>query len=443
MKRSVKIFASITIIIVLISTITIIGYTVLNSKTTKQVHVGVTYGGDTVEDAKLLIDKVKGYTNLFVIASGILQYNYNETLEYVCDYAVNAGLDIIVYSGSYETQASTTESFIASAKEKWGSHFLGVYFGDEPGGKMLDGDRETRVDLGDVPNVGNVTKYSDRLLVSQTNGSVEVSKEFRISGGIGISQTERKASPIGSPFNSVIFSSNYTSYDLDGTIRFSNFADPQNPEFLVYLPNGTVTLQKGYSNPSVPVTDKGSISQFTPYQEIWDSRPFQTINDSATVATAYVNAMQTAASKIRNQSDLKLFTSDYALHWYDYKGGYDTIFAQLGWNNTVAQEIGLVRGAANLQGKNWGTIITWKYMQAPYLTDGNEMFEQMKTSYETGAEYVIVFNYAEDMSGPYGTLKEEHFQALERFWKDVVKNPSVTHVGVKAEAVLVLPKDYG
>ncbi|MGD6932813.1 MAG: hypothetical protein ACQCN5_01230, partial [Candidatus Bathyarchaeia archaeon] len=47
------------------------------------------------------------------------------------------------------------------------------------------------------------------------------------------------------------------------------------------------------------------------------------------------------------------------------------------------------------------------------------------------------------MSGPYGTLKDEHFQALERFWNDVVKNSAVTHGGVKAEAALVLPKDYG
>ena len=119
------------------------------------------------------------------------------------------------------------------------------------------------------------------------------------------------------------------------------------------------------------------------------------------------------------------------------------VLAELGWNNTVAQEIGLVRGAANLQDKSWGTIITWKYTQPPYLTSGEEMFEQMRTSYECGAEYVVVFNYAEDMEGPYGTLQEEHFQALERFWNEVVQNPNVVHGGVKAEAALVLPKNYG
>ncbi len=71
------------------------------------------------------------------------------------------------------------------------------------------------------------------------------------------------------------------------------------------------------------------------------------------------------------------------------------------------------------------------------------MFDQMKASYEAGAEYVVVFNYAEDMKSPYGTLQEEHFQALEGFWNDVVQNNSVVHGGIKAEAALVLPADYG
>jgi len=131
------------------------------------------------------------------------------------------------------------------------------------------------------------------------------------------------------------------------------------------------------------------------------------------------------------------------LYWWDYQSGYDMVLAELAWNNSVAQEIGLVRGAANLQGKSWGTILTWKYTHAPYLTDGAEMFDQMKASYEAGAEYVVVFNYAKDMSGPYGILQEEHFQALERFWDEVVQNPNVSHGGIKAEAVLVLPNDYG
>ncbi len=444
MKRA-KIISIAIIFIIIIGTGATISYVALSKNSeTKSIHVGVTYGGNNFEDAKVLIDKVKNYTNLFVIASGHLQYDYDNTLDDICDYAVNAGLDIIFYSGSYENLASTTMTFIASAQERWGSHFLGVYFGDEPSGKLLDGDSDTPVYLGDFPNLGNVTKYGDQIVIRQTdrqaNYTIETGTSFSPLGNVNFEYSNYTST--GSSYNA-------TNYSPDGTVTvtwsYSIYKENYSyREEINYFKNGTVTLQKGFSNsPSVPVTDRGSISQFTPYQELWDSRPFQTANDSSTVTSAYVNALQAAASKVRNQSDLKLFTSDYTLYWYDYKGGYDTVFAQLGWNNTVAQEIGLTRGAANLQGKDWGTIITWKYTQNPYLASGDEIYQQMKESYECGAKYVLVFNYAQNMTGPYGTLQEEHFQALERFWNDVVNNPSVTQGGVKAEAVLVLPADYG
>ena len=137
------------------------------------------------------------------------------------------------------------------------------------------------------------------------------------------------------------------------------------------------------------------------------------------------------------------FTSDYALYWFDYLAGYDTVLAQLGWNQTDSKVIGLVRGAATLQDKDWGTIITWKYTQAPYLASGQEVYDQMKLSYEAGAKYVVIFNYAKDMNSTFGTLQPEHFEALERFWREVVQNPFVGHGSVKAEAAFVLPKNYG
>ena len=40
-------------------------------------------------------------------------------------------------------------------------------------------------------------------------------------------------------------------------------------------------------------------------------------------------------------------------------------------------------------------------------------------------------------------MTDEHFEALESFWNDIVKNPEVIHGSVKAEAVLVLPQNYG
>ena len=41
---------------------------------------------------------------------------------------------------------------------------------------------------------------------------------------------------------------------------------------------------------------------------------------------------------------------------------------------------------------------------------------------EAGAKYLVIFNFAENMTGPYGTLQQEHFDALNRFWNEVVQN---------------------
>jgi hypothetical protein len=230
---------------------------------------------------------------------------------------------------------------------------------------------------------------------------------------------------------------------------------------ITYYPNGSITLKEiaysstYYHNGSVTFQEKSNyfftmengtdrISQVEPYEEVLSRHP---IPNCAVAAEKFVSRNQKILENFRNQwlinQSFPVFTSDYALYWWDYLSGYDVMLAQLGWNNTVAQEIGLVRGAANLQGKGWGVILTWKYYEWPYLADGEEIYEQMRTAYETGAEYVVLFNYAEDMDGAYGTLQDDHFDALERFWNEVVQNSEVVHGGVKADAVLVLPSNYG
>lgn len=442
--KSNRFSACFLVCLIIAATLAINNVSTLKAQENQPFHFGLTFGGDTSADAKLLIDRVKDYTNLFVVASGPLQFNIAE-LEKTCDYAVKSGLDIIVYFGSYETNRDKTATFIDTAKERWGSHFLGVYYGDEPSGKALDGIMQ----FDNVPNLGNVSVSRGDITVSQTSDSIMTSKTFYYSpdwsGQINLQYADFVAS-------------NYTmiNYFPNGTISLA-----KNNEYLIYLTNGTVLRQTSspiVSNESwVPgtiprqsfqfsfevVTDRGNIFQFEPYQQLWNSRPFQTMDDLSAVATSYVKTQQSSVDWIGNQDHVKLFTSDYMLYWWDYQIGYDTVFAQLGWNNTVAQEIGLARGAANLQGKDWGTIITWKYTTQPYLASGDEIYEQMVTSYEAGARYILVFNYAEDMQGPYGTMQDEHFDALERFWNEVVQNSNVKHGGITAEAALVLPKDYG
>ena len=47
-------------------------------------------------------------------------------------------------------------------------------------------------------------------------------------------------------------------------------------------------------------------------------------------------------------SEFRLFTSDYALHWFEYKAGYDVVLAQIGWNYSRQLNVALVRGAATI-----------------------------------------------------------------------------------------------
>ncbi len=127
--------------------------------------------------------------------------------------------------------------------------------------------------------------------------------------------------------------------------------------------------------------------------------------------------------------------SDYALYWWDYLGGYDTVFVELGSNVSTPQQIALCRGAANMQGKDWGAIITWKYDQPPYLGNGTEMYGDMLSAYIAGAKYVLVFN---DPRCP-----ETNFDAMKNFNDYVKAHPRSVYEQKKGTVALVLPQNYG
>ena len=95
-----------------------------------------------------------------------------------------------------------------------------------------------------------------------------------------------------------------------------------------------------------------------------------------------------------------------------------------------------------MQNKSWGTIITWKYHDPPYLDSGEEIYNQMHTAYRAGAEYAIIFTHPYSEGNPHGTLTDEHFEALKKLWNEVAQNPRKT-VETQAEAALVLPRNYG
>ena len=64
----------------------------------------------------------------------------------------------------------------------------------------------------------------------------------------------------------------------------------------------------------------------------------------------------------------------------------------------------------------------------------------METAYDAGAKYVIVFSHPQ--IGPYGTLAEEHFQAMERFRDFVSVTPQKDSSNTDKIAYLI-PRNFG
>jgi hypothetical protein len=162
------------------------------------------------------------------------------------------------------------------------------------------------------------------------------------------------------------------------------------------------------------------------------------------IANLFVNSWQTmpglhTIKTIPNPPTT--FTSDYALYWFDYLAGYDVILSQFGWNNSRAQQIALVRGAANMQNKSWGVIVTWTYDKVPYLNSGDQIYDDLILAYDNGAKYIVVFNFPTVTGSSYGDLTQNHFDALQKFWNKINKNPHQTDFS--AQNVLVLPRNYG
>jgi hypothetical protein len=314
------------IIIVFMSIFIAIEYLYFPKETTsaKPFFLGIEVGwAINVSNCKTLIDKVKDYNNLIILASPLILID-EALLNQICDYAYNAGMYFMpVY---YEDLTNSTNlnytisSWFYSAKERYGDYLLGLYYYDEPAGSQLD-------------------------------------------------MSEIIPNPIlTSPPKSYLDYSNYFFW-------------------------------------------------------LW--------NHGAGGIKATANFTQKLGSS--------LFTSDYALYWFDYKLGYDIVFAQFGWNNSVPLQIALIKGAATVQNKNWGAIITWTYDKTPYLESAEELYDDMVLAYNSGANYIVV--YDSSLNYKNSTLTDEHYTALKDFWS-YVKNNIDKHGSLKADVAIVLPQDY-
>jgi hypothetical protein len=173
------------------------------------------------------------------------------------------------------------------------------------------------------------------------------------------------------------------------------------------------------------------------YRPVWEADNY---TDAGSQFVYSVNMTLTWVTQTYPSSvNFPLFTSDYALYWFDYKAGFDVLFAQFGWNYSRELNVALCRGAATVQNKSWGVIITWTYNDPPYIESGEELYNDMILAYENGAEYILVFDTNKDYT--HGILKEEHLEALKQFWQYIQDNPR-TSDAINDRVAYVLPKDY-
>ncbi len=329
-KRNIfiAIFLAAIIIVSFLVALTTLNLPAKQTKGPVPPFVGIETGWTSnFNDCKTLIDKVKDYTNLLVVASSLIlsdEAQLNET----CDYAYNAGMYLIVYyhnltaSDNYPaiTNHYTPSVWLTAAKERYGNHLLGMYFYDEAGGIQLD-----------------------------QNGP------------------DSTRPPIASPIS---YEDYYVNY------------------YFLWTHGGGVP----------------------------------------------------AAANFTHNLNSSLFTSDYALYWFDYLLGYDTVFAQFGWNNSRSLQISLVSGAAQAQNKDWGAIVTWTYQQTPYLENGTALYNDMVLAYNSGANYILVYDSTKNYTST--TLTPDHFNALKNFWSYIQHNPDKYGI-LKANTALILPQYYG
>jgi hypothetical protein len=144
-------------------------------------------------------------------------------------------------------------------------------------------------------------------------------------------------------------------------------------------------------------------------------------------------------NRSKNLVNYPLFTSDYALYWFDYKGGYDGLFSEFVWNYSRQINVALCRGAATVQNKQWGVIISYQSTSPPYVESGDALYNDLVYAYDNGAKYIVVLDTNADWTGP--CLANEHYQALKQFWQYIQNNPRKEYPASERVAYM-LPEGY-
>jgi hypothetical protein len=167
-------------------------------------------------------------------------------------------------------------------------------------------------------------------------------------------------------------------------------------------------------------------------------------SEAATIYTHHLDFFLDNITQYYQPANFPVFTSDYALYWYDYLGGYDVIFSEFVGNNSRQIAASLCRGAAKTLNKDWGAIITWSHNDLDaFVQNPEQIYDDMLLAYQNGAKYIIVFNSPGNFTSPteYGTLTTQHLEKMQEFWNYTQIHPQTQHY--PANTAYVLPADYG
>jgi hypothetical protein len=169
----------------------------------------------------------------------------------------------------------------------------------------------------------------------------------------------------------------------------------------------------------------------------------QAVRNYTGAAEQYVSYLNAHLTILSERLYPTIFTSDFGLYWFDYKAGYSTVLGEFVWNQSRQTTIALCRGAASVQNKDWGIIVTWMYDNPPYIESGPQLYDDLVLAYNAGAKYIAVFDSPMFPStNQYGILAEEHFEALEDFWNYAHSNPQAFGAD-SAKVAYVVPDGYG
>lgn len=169
----------------------------------------------------------------------------------------------------------------------------------------------------------------------------------------------------------------------------------------------------------------------------------ETYSEAAILYTHHLNYFLGNVTEYYAPAEFPLYTSDFALYWYNYLSGYDVVFTEYIGNQNKQIATGLCRGAAKSLNKEWGVIITWSTNLEPFVENPEQLYNDMVLAYQNGAKYIIVFNSPGNFTPPteYGTLTSEHFEKMKQFWN--YAHAALPIEPYPANTAFVLPRDYG